>query len=111
MIANTRKILYTSTTDENDRVLLEVVSNTRDVSCNFNSIAQANTSNLAKSRIRLFRSDSHNTCANATFLWARLKRGSFSLISHRLSTFSNQLINCRHRLFSYFDTGQHYRQK
>lgn len=101
VIADTRKILNTSTADKDDRVLLQIVSDTGDVSCNFNSVAQANTSNFAKSRIRLLRSDSHNTSANAAFLRARLKRGSFSLVCNRLSTFSNQLINCRHRLFSY----------
>jgi hypothetical protein len=49
MVANPRKILDTSTADQNDGVFLQVVPDTGNVSSNFNSIGQTDTSNFAKS--------------------------------------------------------------
>ena len=49
MVAHPRKVLDTSTTDQNDGVFLQVVSDAWYVGCYFNSIRQPDTSNFAKS--------------------------------------------------------------
>src|SRR5690349_5521036 len=54
VIADARKIFHTATANQNNRVLLQVVADTRDVSRNFDPIGQAHTSNLTQRRVRLF---------------------------------------------------------
>jgi hypothetical protein len=49
MVANTRKILYTATTNENNRVFLKVVSNTGDIGGNLSSVGKTHTSDLPES--------------------------------------------------------------
>jgi len=49
MVANPRKVLDTSTTDQNDGVFLQVVSDTRDVGSYLNPVREPDTSNFAKS--------------------------------------------------------------
>jgi hypothetical protein len=48
MIMNTRKVLYTTTTDQHRRVLLKVVTLTRNVGGNLNPIGKTNTSDLSQ---------------------------------------------------------------
>jgi len=49
MVANPRKVLDTSTADQNDGVFLQVVSDTRDVGSYLNPVREPDTSNFAKS--------------------------------------------------------------
>ena len=49
MVAHPRKVLDTSTADQNDGVFLQVVSDAGYVGGNFNPIRQADTCNFAKS--------------------------------------------------------------
>jgi hypothetical protein len=46
VITNTREILDTTASDENHRVLLEVVPFTRDISPDFSSVAQPDARDL-----------------------------------------------------------------
>ena len=49
VIPHAGQILYPATTDEHDRVLLKVVTFTRDIGRYFKAVRKAHTGNLAKS--------------------------------------------------------------
>ena len=49
MVANPREVLDTPTADQNDGVFLQVVSDSRNVGSNLDSVRQADTGNFAKS--------------------------------------------------------------
>ena len=53
VVANTGKVLNTAAADQNNRVLLQVVADTGDVSGNFHTVGQAYTSDLTQCRVRL----------------------------------------------------------
>lgn len=48
LIANTRQVLDTAAADENHGVLLEVVPDPWDISCNFDVVYKTDTADLAK---------------------------------------------------------------
>ena len=68
VIAHTGKVLYTTTTNQNDRVLLQVVAFSRDVGVDFLLVCQTYTGNLTHCRIRLLGSCRIDTNADATTL-------------------------------------------
>jgi len=73
VVTNTRKVLYTTAADEHDRVLLQVVSFTGDVSVDLFSVAETYTSNLTHSGVRFLRGSSVNPKAYATLLRASIQ--------------------------------------
>ena len=54
-VSNTQ-VLYSSTSEEYHWVLLQVVTFTRDVCCNFKTVSKSNSGNLSNSWVRLLRS-------------------------------------------------------
>jgi hypothetical protein len=84
VITNTRQIFHTSATNQYNRVLLQIVSLTRDVGVHFLLVREFHTSHFTHGRIRLFRGSSVNTHAHATPLRARIECGGFTLI-HQVS--------------------------
>ena len=71
MVSGTRKVLNTTTTDQNNGVLLKVMSLTRDIACYFNTVGKTYSGNLSKSGVRLLRSCSLNSCAYTSLLRSR----------------------------------------
>jgi len=55
VVTDTRKIWHTTTTDEHNGVLLEVVTFAADIGPDFLAVGQADTRDLAESGVRLFR--------------------------------------------------------
>src|SRR5918999_1322672 len=55
LVADARQVLHSAPTDEHDRVLLEVVTDAGDVSGDFDSRGEANTSDLTQSGVGLLR--------------------------------------------------------
>jgi len=53
VIADTRKILYTTTADHDDGVLLEIMALAGNVSGDFGAIGEADSGKLTKSRVWL----------------------------------------------------------
>ena len=53
VITDARKVLNTTAANQNNRVLLQVVANTRDVSGNFHTVGQANTGDLTQCGVGL----------------------------------------------------------
>ena len=68
MISHTGEVLNTAASDKNYTVFLKVVSDSGNVSGNFDSVGESDSGNLSKSLIRLLRSYSLNRCANASLL-------------------------------------------
>jgi hypothetical protein len=71
MIADTWKIWHTTAADKHDSVLLEVVTFATDVSPDFLTVSQANTSDFAKCGVRFLRGFGSDFKTDAAF-----KRGS-----------------------------------
>src|SRR5688572_21953938 len=55
VIAHARQVLDAAAADEHQRVLLEVVTDTRDVGRHLDLVGQADAGHLAKRRVRLLR--------------------------------------------------------
>src|SRR4029453_19024952 len=55
LVADTGKVLHPAAADEHDRVLLEVVADTRDVSGDLDAARQAHAGDLAEGGVRLLR--------------------------------------------------------
>ncbi|VXC71244.1 conserved exported hypothetical protein [Arthrobacter sp. 9V] len=96
LVADTRKVLNTTTTDEHDGVLLEVVANTGDVGGNFYATVETHTCHLTESRVRLLGGGGVNAGANTAAHRAALQRGSLGLGDLRRAALADQLVNRRH---------------
>ena len=48
VVADARKVLHTTASNENDRVFLQVMTNTGDIGCDFNPIGKPDTGHLAE---------------------------------------------------------------
>lgn len=75
MVAYPGKVLYPAASQQYYGVLLKVMTNTRDVSGNFDIIGQAYPGNFPKCGVRLLRRNRHYPGANSPFLWAGLQCG------------------------------------
>lgn len=69
MVLDAWQILYAPSADQDDRVLLEVVTFTRNIGGNFSIIAQTHAGDLAKGRIGLLRRHRTHLRADAALLW------------------------------------------
>ncbi len=78
VVTYTRKVLYTTATDQHDAVLLEVVA-----------LAQTDTRYLTHSGVRLLRRRRVNTQANATLLRASIQCTGLAVNSDGLAPFAN----------------------
>src|SRR5688572_11380814 len=73
VITNTRKVLHTTTTNEHNAVLLEVVAFTGDVTDHFHTVGETNTAHLTKRGVRLLGGRGVNAHAYAALLRAGTK--------------------------------------
>ena len=97
VITNAGKVLYTTTTNKNDRVFLQVVSFARNVHGDLFPVTQANTGNLSKSRVRLFRGHGTHLQANTLLLRALFKHWRLTLTLFQFPAFADKLVNCGHK--------------
>ncbi len=96
MITNTRKVLYTTTANKDDGVLLEIMSFTANVGDHFFAIGQTDLGNFTKSRVRLLRRTSHYLKTNTTTLRAAVEGTRLGLLFRSNASFADELIDCRH---------------
>jgi hypothetical protein len=75
VIANTGEILHTTTANEHDRVLLQVVTLSGNVTVDLLLVGQSNTGYLTHSRIRLLRGCCVDTYTDTTTLRTVVQRG------------------------------------
>jgi hypothetical protein len=97
VIAHTREVFYAPAADQYHGVLLQIMTYSRNVRRHFNPVGQPNPRHFTQRRIRLFRGRGINTRADPAFLRTGLERGRGVFTPLLLSTFPDQLTNCRHR--------------
>ena len=96
LITNPWKVANTTTTDQNNRVLLKVMAFTGNVNRDFLAIAQPNPRDLTQSGVRLFRSHRPNQQTNTLLLRALLQNRTLCPILLDNSISTNQLIDGWH---------------
>src|SRR5438309_1925364 len=96
VIADTRQILHASAADHDDRVLLQVVADPRDVRGDLEPVRQPYPRDFPESGVRLLRRRRVHADADTPLLGTPLHRGRLRLPPHRLATLMDQLIDSRH---------------
>ncbi len=89
VVANSRKVFYTATADQHNRVLLKIMSDPWNIGGDLNSIGQTHTSHFAKRRIGLLGCLCVYTNADSSFLRTPLQRRTLRLGLDPPSSFSN----------------------
>ena len=95
VIANSGKVFDPATSNHNDRVLLEIMSDTRNIGGHLDSIGQPNSGDLAQCRVRFLGCLGIDPDANAPTLWAAVESWTFGSAFRRLARAPNKLINRR----------------
>src|SRR4051794_26276650 len=98
LVANTGKVLHPAAADEHDRVLLEVVTDTRDVGGGLDAAGQAHTGGLAQGGVRLLRGRGVDAGADASALRRSLQGRRLVLRPLVLAALADQLLNGGHRV-------------
>src|SRR5919112_6471094 len=98
LVADAGKVLHTAAADEHDRVLLEVVTHTRDVGGDLDAAGQAHTGDLAQSGVRLLRGGGVDAGADASALRRSLQGRRLVLRHLVLAALADQLLNGGHRV-------------
>ena len=96
MVTNTRKILNTTTADQHDRVLLQVVALTRDVARDFDPVREPDARDFSQRRVRLLRCLREDPDTDAALLRAVLQGWTLRLADDLLASGPNQLTDSRH---------------
>jgi hypothetical protein len=77
-------------------VLLEVVTDARDIGRDFDPVGEANTRHLTESRVRLLGGLGVDASANTTTLGRTLERGAGGLITSGRAALLDELMERRH---------------
>src|SRR5262245_39963234 len=96
MIAHARQIFDATAANQNHRVLLQVMTDPRDIGGHLDAIGQAHTGDFAQRRIGLLRCRCINARANAALLRTALQSRRRVLRSLFFSAFAHQLTDRRH---------------
>src|SRR6187431_1191766 len=96
LVADTGKVLHPAAANEHDRVLLEVVADTRDVSGDLDAARQAHAGNLAEGGVRLLRGGRVDARADAASLGRALEGRRLGLRRLVLPALADQLVNGGH---------------
>src|SRR5215210_5809766 len=96
LVADTGKVLHPAAADEHDRVLLEVVTDARDVRRDLDATAQAHAGDLAKGGVRLLRGGGVDAGANSASLGRTLQGRRLVLRHLVLAALADQLLNGGH---------------
>jgi len=100
MVANPREVLDTSTADQNDGVLLQIVSNTGDIGGNLDPVGKPDTCYFAQRGVWFLRSRRIDSRANSPALGTPLQSRTLRLVTNLLSARLNQLIEGRQPVLS-----------
>lgn len=98
MVPHSRQIFDSASADHYNRMLLQIMTFSRNVSRYFNTVCEPDSRDLSKSRIWLLRSRCVYSRADSSFLRTAFHRRSISLLDNPLSSESDQLVNCRQLL-------------
>src|SRR3954470_2515435 len=97
LVADTGEVLHPAAADEHDRVLLEVVADTRDVRRDLDAAAQPHAGDLAEGGVRLLRGGRVDARADAATLGRSLEGRRLVLRHLVLAALADQLLNGGHR--------------
>src|SRR5690606_7264577 len=113
VVANTRKVFYTTATDQHYAVLLQVMTFTTNVGGDFKTDGQANTAYLTQCRVRFLWRGGVHTGAHATALRAVLQRRDVAFLDDPLARLTYQLVDSCHLLAPLlsFDTNEKWQSK
>src|SRR6478735_8959855 len=98
LVADTGKVLHTAAAHEHDRVLLQVVTNARDVGRDLDAARQAHTGDLAEGGVRLLRGGGVDAGADASALRRPLQGRRLGLRHLVLAALADQLVDGGHRV-------------
>src|SRR3954453_10859331 len=98
LVADTGEVLHPASADEHDRVLLEVVTDARDVRRDLDAARQAHAGDLAEGGVRLLRGGGVDAGADATALRRSLQGRRLVLRHLVLAALADQLVNSGHRV-------------
>src|SRR5215207_6300476 len=96
LVADTGEVLHPAAADEHDRVLLEVVADTRDVRRDLDTARQAHAGDLAEGGVRLLGGDRVDAGADTAALGRTLQGGRLVLRHLVLAALADQLIDSGH---------------
>src|SRR5260221_12020119 len=96
VVAHAGEILHAAAPDEHERVLLQVVTDARDVGRHLDAVGQPHARDLAQRGVRLLRRLGEDAHADAAPLRAVLQRRALRLADDLLAPGTNQLTDCRH---------------
>src|SRR5699024_2317727 len=96
VVTHTRQIVHTTAANQHDRVLLQVMPLTTNLTGHFVTIGQAHTSYLAQSGVRLLRRRRVHARAHATTLGTGLKRANGVLYGLVFAALADQFIYGSH---------------
>src|SRR6516165_8079770 len=96
VIADARQVLHAAAADHDDRVLLEVVPDARDVRGHLEPVRQPDARHFPEGGVRLLRRRRVHANAHAALLRTPLHRGRLRLPPYRLATAMDELIDSRH---------------
>src|SRR5262245_4139996 len=96
LVAEAREILDATAADEDDRVLLEVVSLAGNVGADFHLVRQPDARDLAQRGVRLLRRRRVHARADPPLLRGASQGGSLDLGRRGLATLPHELIHGRH---------------
>src|SRR6476619_2297391 len=98
LVADTGKVLHTAAAHEHDRVLLQVVADTRDVGRDLDAAGQAHAGDLPQRGVRLLRGGRVDTRAHPASLGRTLQSGRLVLRHLVLAALADQLVDGGHRV-------------
>src|SRR3954451_9579146 len=96
LVADTGEVLHPAAADEHDRVLLEVVTDARDVRRDLDARAEAHAGDLAEGGVRLLRRGGVDAGADATALRRSLQGRRLVLRHLVLAALADQLVDGGH---------------
>src|SRR5690349_4388005 len=96
LVADTGEVLHPAAADEHDRVLLEVVTDTRDVSGDLDAAGETHAGDLPEGGVRLLRGGGVDAGADASALRRSLQGRRLVLRHLVLAALADQLLNGGH---------------
>src|SRR3954470_3884807 len=96
VIADAREILHATAADQDDRVLLQVVPDARDVGGHLDAVGEAYAGHLAEGRVRLLGRLGVHADADPALLRRGLQSGALGLRLDAFAALAHQLMNRRH---------------
>src|SRR3954462_14448491 len=107
LVADTGEVLHPAAADEHDRVLLEVVTDARDVGRDLDAAGEAHARDLAKGGVRLLRGGGVDAGADTASLGRTLQGRRLVLRHLVLAALADQLVDRGHRVVPFLFCSQY----